>query len=67
MEKDIDLIVDVDPGEAQMLIELIEMLFQEGYVEREARTKRLAQITALSAQKASDIAQAKLVPGITSR
>src|ERR1700682_2119017 len=60
MEKDIDLIVDVDPGEAQMLIDLIEMLFEEWYVEREARTKRLAQITALSAQKASDIAQAKL-------
>lgn len=63
MEKDIALIVDVEPGEAQMLIDLVEMLFEEWYVEREARTKRLAQITALSAQKASDIAQAKLEKG----
>ncbi|QIP05753.1 DUF4145 domain-containing protein [Bradyrhizobium symbiodeficiens] len=60
MEKDIDLIVDVDPGEAQILIELAEMLFNEWYVERQARTKRLARITALSTQKASDIAQAKI-------
>jgi hypothetical protein len=60
MEKDIALIVDVEPGEAQMLIGLVEMLFEEWYVEREARARRLAQITALSAQKASDIAQAKL-------
>jgi hypothetical protein len=60
MEKDVDLIVDIDPGEAQMLIELIEMLFDEWYVEREKRAKRLAEITALSAQKASELADAKL-------
>jgi hypothetical protein len=48
------------PGEAQMLIELIEMLFDEWYVEREKRAKRLAEITALSAQKAGELADAKL-------
>jgi hypothetical protein len=26
MENDVDLIIDIDPGEAQALIELIEML-----------------------------------------
>jgi hypothetical protein len=59
MEKDVDLIVDIDPGEAQMLLELIEMLFEEWYVERNKRTKRLAEINALSAQKASALANAK--------
>ena len=29
MEKDINIIVEVDPDEAQMLIELVEMLFDE--------------------------------------
>jgi hypothetical protein len=60
MEKNINHIVDVDSGEAQMLIELTEMLFNEWYVEREVRKSRLAKITALSAQKANDFAQAKL-------
>jgi Domain of unknown function (DUF4145) len=60
MEKEVDLIVEIEPGEAQMLIELIEMLFEEWYVERDKRTKRLAEITALSAQKASELAIAKL-------
>jgi hypothetical protein len=59
MEKDVDLIVEIEPGEAQMLIELIEMLFDEWYVERDKRTKRLAEITALSGQKAKELADAK--------
>ncbi|MET4117852.1 hypothetical protein ABIB85_004464 [Bradyrhizobium sp. JR1.5] len=59
MEKDVDLIVEIDPGEAQMLIDLIEMLFVDWYVERERRTRRLAEITALSAQKALELEEAK--------
>lgn len=35
MEKDIDLIVDVDPNEAELLINLIETRFQYWYVNRE--------------------------------
>jgi hypothetical protein len=68
MEKDVDLIVEIDPGEAQMLIDLIEMLFAEWYVERDSRTRRLAEITALSAKKASELEEAKLTklgPGPT--
>ena len=44
MEKDIDLIVDVDPNEAQVLIELVEMLFEEWYVSRHQRQERLGRI-----------------------
>lgn len=53
MEKDVDLIVDIDPGEAQALIELIEMLFDEWYVEQQNRTERLAKIAAIGAEKAA--------------
>ena len=51
MEKDVDLIVDIDPGEAQVLTELIEMLFDEWYVEQQTRTDRLKKIAAIGAEK----------------
>jgi Domain of unknown function (DUF4145) len=51
MEKDINLIVPVDPGEASQLIALVEMLFEEWYVARNTRQQRLAQIGSLSAAK----------------
>lgn len=51
MEKDIDLIIEVDPGEATALIELIEMLFDEWYVAREHREKKLKRITAIAEDK----------------
>lgn len=55
MENDINVIVDVDPNEAQSLIELIEMLFTDWYVARHKRQQRLVAIqeiaTAKEAQK----------------
>ncbi len=51
MEKDIDRIVPVDPGEAQVLIELVEMLFDEWYGARERRKMKLQSIKAISEQK----------------
>ncbi len=51
MEKDIDLIVDIDTGEAQLLIELIETLFEEWYVARKVREDRFANLAALRATK----------------
>jgi len=59
MEKDIDLIVDVEPGEAQALIELIEMLFGEWYVTRHQREQKLAHIAAIAADKKAKLAEAK--------
>ncbi|WP_395949486.1 DUF4145 domain-containing protein [Aeromonas mytilicola subsp. aquatica] len=53
MEKDINLIVDVDPQEAELLIGLIETLFKEWYVGREERKARMgALVAAASAKKA---------------
>jgi hypothetical protein len=46
MEKDINVIVDVDPGEAQLLIELIELLVKDWYVARHEREERLNAIVA---------------------
>jgi hypothetical protein len=51
MERDIDLIVDVDPNEAELLINLIEMLFQDWYINREERKKRLQSIVDIGSQK----------------
>lgn len=51
MEKDIDLIIDVDPNEAQVLIELVEMLFDEWYVARHQRQERLGRIKVMAEEK----------------
>ncbi|MCF3641871.1 DUF4145 domain-containing protein [Rhizobium sp. TRM95111] len=55
MERDISLIIDVDPGEAQTLIELIELLFQDWYVARHKRTQRLLAVRAMAAEKQAEI------------
>lgn len=50
-ERDIDLIVDVDSGEVEELLELLKMLDLEWYVARHARAQRLASIAAIGASK----------------
>jgi hypothetical protein len=59
MEKNIDLIIAVEPEEAQALIGLIEILFDEWYVAKETRTRRLAQIASISAEKQQAILDAR--------
>jgi hypothetical protein len=51
MEEDINVIVDVDPDEAQLLIELVELLFKDWYVAREGRQSGFAKLKALTAEK----------------
>jgi hypothetical protein len=51
MEKDINLMVDVEPREAQLLIGLIETLLRDWYIAREERKARLSQIAELVARK----------------
>jgi hypothetical protein len=51
MEKDINVIVDVDSGEAQLLIGLIETLIGDWYVTRHEREERMAAIVAASEAK----------------
>ena len=59
MEKDINMIVDVDPGEAQALIELVELLFEEWYVARETRREKLARIAKIAEDKKEKRSPAK--------
>jgi hypothetical protein len=54
MEKDVDVIVDVDPQEAGLLIGLIETLLQDWYVTREERKARLQQIVEISQTKEAE-------------
>lgn len=54
MEKDINIIIDVETDEAQLLIGLIEQLVDEWYVAREDRKNR--------AQKLKDLAISKKTP-----
>lgn len=51
MEKDVNTIVDIDPGEAKQLIQLIEMLFEEWYIRRYERQKRLKTIVDINNEK----------------
>lgn len=51
MEKDIDVIIDVDSDEAGLLITLIETLLSDWYVERENRRLRSQKIVAAATGK----------------
>jgi hypothetical protein len=53
MEEDINVIVDVEPHEAQLLVELIEILLKDWYVAREQKRLHLEAIRKLSAEKES--------------
>lgn len=51
MEKDINVIVEIDPEEAQILIELVETLFDEWYVARQQRNQRFAKLSEIKDAK----------------
>lgn len=51
MEKDVNVIIDVEPEEAAMLIGLLETLFEEWYVNRHERDERAKKIIELGAAK----------------
>src|SRR5689334_4145996 len=48
MEKDINVIIDVDPDEAAQLIGLIELLIKDWYITRHERQERLKSIAELA-------------------
>lgn len=59
MEKDINLVIDVEPQEAGLLIGLIEMLIKEWYIVRHERQEQLTALVKL----ADDKKQLKAQPG----
>lgn len=51
MEKDINIIVDVEPEEAAMLIGLVEFLIEDWYINRYERAERLKNVVELAEAK----------------
>jgi hypothetical protein len=51
MEKDVSVIVDVKPEEAERLIWLIELLVREWYIAREERRERLQELATIAQKK----------------
>ncbi len=51
MEKDVNLIIDIEPDEAKKLLRLIEMLFEKWYVERHKEEVLLGEIVGIAEDK----------------
>jgi hypothetical protein len=51
MEKDISVIIDVDPDEADSLLRLIEELLEEWYIRRHERNERMKKIVEAAQSK----------------
>lgn len=51
MEKDVNLIVDVEPNEAELLIGLIEILLKDWYIAREQKKSHLEKVIKLAEVK----------------
>jgi len=54
MEKDVNVIVDVEPNEAVLLIELIEILLKDWYIATEEKKKRLEEIKFIADKKENE-------------
>lgn len=54
MEKDINLIIDVEPEEAQLLIGLIEILIKDWYMAKHERQKHLESIIGVASSKVEE-------------
>lgn len=51
MEKDINLIVDIEPYEAKKLIDLIELLLEQCYINRHEQEKLYKSIISIDVDK----------------
>ena len=51
MEKNIDTIIEVDPNEAKLLIQLIEILIENWYVDSHEKEQRLKKIKSIASSK----------------
>lgn len=54
MQKDINLIIDVEPNEADLLIKLIEILIENWYIDRYEQEKILEDLKKLGVQKKAE-------------
>ena len=63
MEKDINVIVDVEPNEAELLVGLIEFLIKDWYVARDNKTQHLNKIIGVAVKKE----EAKKAPAVVKK
>ena len=54
MEKDINLIIDVEPNEANALIRLVEILIKDWYIAKHERENALASVIGIGNQKSKE-------------
>lgn len=54
MEKDVNLIIDVEPGEAEKILGLIELLLKEWYVARKEREDRVNEVIKIGKEKVEE-------------
>lgn len=59
MEKDVNFVVDVEPEEASLLIELIEMLFEDWYIQSHKRKERSDKAKEIVSKKLAEKKAAK--------
>ena len=51
MEKDVNLIIDIEPDEAKKLLRLIEMLLEKWYITRHEEEELLSEIVGIAEDK----------------
>jgi hypothetical protein len=54
MEKDINILIDVEPQEAKLLIELIEVLIKDWYIAAQNRRNHLTTLIGVATQKEAE-------------
>lgn len=54
MEKDVDVIVDVEPDEAEKLVQLIELLIDKWYIARHDNEQLLAEVIDMAEKKETE-------------
>lgn len=53
MEKDVNVVIDVEPDEADSLLKLIELLIDKWYIARHDEEELYSQITAMGNEKSA--------------
>lgn len=59
MDRDIDLIVNIEPGEAEKLLELLEVMIDETFVAKQKRDERIKAVNEIAVGKAAERAAQK--------
>ena len=59
MEKDVNLIIDIEPDEAESLLRFIELLIQETYINKMKRKEKIDEVIKVAERKAQQKSDSK--------